>query len=415
MRRTVLLTAALILTVVAAMGELADTLAPSVNHPAIGYFDYGKHPGHDAVSALNHKIGQGAVQLHFEKGSGYLRAVLEALDVPVESQVVVFSKTSLQADRIEPDNPRTIFFNDSLAVAWVRGGFIELAAQDPEQGVIFHTLEQRAAQKPEFLRRDQDCLRCHISDTSLGVPGMMVRSRYPGPDGMPRLILGGYATDHRSPLEERWGGWYVTGTIGAGKHMGNTVFAGDDQPQTIPATFETSGYLSPRSDIAALLVFNHQMHMMNLLTRFGWDTRVAIHDKRLNRAAMLQQSARELVDYLLFIDEARLPGGIASASGFARRFEASGPRDSQGRSFRELDLKTRLLRYPCSYMIYSEAFDSLPAEARNAIYSRMWQVLSGEEKGARYSRLSAQDRGAIVEILRDTKRGLPGYFQPVAR
>jgi hypothetical protein len=296
----------------------------------------------------------------------------------------------------------------------VRGGFIELAAQDPEEGIIFHTLEQRSVQTPQFLRRDQDCLRCHISDASLGVPGMMVRSRYPAPDGMPRLILGGFTTDHRSPFEERWGGWFVTGDATV-RHMGNTVFAGEDQPQTIPPAFETAGYLSSSSDIAALVVFNHQMHMMNLLTRLGWDTRAATHDKRPHRAALLQESVRELVDYLLFIDEAPLPGKIESESGFAQKFASFGPRDSHGRSLRQLDLNTRLLRYPCSYMIYSEAFDHLPAEVRDAIYARAWQILSGEEKGARSARLSRADRYAIVEILRDTKNGLPAYFQPVTR
>jgi hypothetical protein len=232
---------------------------------------------------------------------------------------------------------------------------------------------------------------------------------------MPRLILGGYTTDHRSPFEERWGGWYVTGNGATLRHMGNKVFEGDDRPHTIPAAFDTGAYLSPSSDIAALLVFNHQMHMMNLLTRIGWDTRAATHDQRPHRAAALQESAKELVDYLLLVDEAPLPGRVESASGFTQKFAALGPRDRRGRSLRELDLNTRLLRYPCSYLIYSEVFDRLPAEARAAIYARTWQILSGEDKGARYARLSLSDRQAIVEILRDTKSGLPGYFQPVTR
>jgi hypothetical protein len=92
-----------------------------------------------------------------------------------------------------------------------------------------------------------------------------------------------------------------------------------------------------------------------------------------------------------------------------------GPRDHQGRSLRDLDLTHRLLRYPCSYMIYSAAFDALPADAKDAIYKRMWQVLSGDDQGQKYSRLTLADRRAVVEILRDTKKDLPSYFQPVAR
>src|SRR5262249_25023216 len=152
-----------------------------------------------------------------EPGSGYLRSVLEQLRVPIESQMAVFSKTSLQAPLIEPKNPRTIFFNDSVAVAWMRGGFIELASQDPEQGVIFHILEQQPSESPRFRQRN-DCNRCHIADASLGVPGMMVYSWYPAPDGMPKLILGRLATDQRSPFEERWGGWSVTGETAALHH-----------------------------------------------------------------------------------------------------------------------------------------------------------------------------------------------------
>jgi hypothetical protein len=411
MRCLALLIATALAAAVAAFGELADTAAPPVDHPAIGYFNYLKHPPRDAVSELDGKIQQGAVQLQFESGSGYLRSVLEGLHIPIESQVAVFSKTSLQATRIEPDNPRTIFFNDTAAVAWVRGGFIELAAQDPEQGIVFHSLEQQAADKP-MLQLREDCLRCHISEVSLGVPGMMVRSRYTATDGR-SLILGGFTTDHRSPWSERWGGWYVTGKTGTAQHMGNIVYKDEDHPEAIPPSFDSHGYLSPYSDIVALLVFNHQMHLMNLLIRVGWDTRAALHDHRRDLPALLRNDAAEIVDYMLFIDEAPLPPGIQGTSGFQEKFEQLGPRDSQGRSLRQFDLKRRLMRYPCSYMIYTEAFDDLPAEARSAIYERMWQILSGAEKAPKYARLSLADRQAIAGILRETKKGLPGYFQPV--
>ena len=182
--------------------------------------------------------------------------------------------------------------------------------------------------------------------------------------------------------------------------------------KAIPVNIGT-GYLTPYSDIAALLVFDHQMYMTNLLTRFGWEARVALHDKRGDVTARMRDGAKELVDYMLFIDEVQLPGKIQSTSGFAAKFSALGPLDSRGRSLRQLDLKTRLMRYPCSYMIYTEAFDNLPWEARSEIYKRLWQVLSGAEKGPKYSRLSLADRQAIAEILRQTKKGLPEYFRAV--
>jgi hypothetical protein len=407
--------------------ELSDRLSPPLDHPAIDYFNYVKHPANDVVAGLQHKLDNGKIQLKFDGDKGYLASVLQALSVPIESQMAVFSKTSLQSPRIEPSNPRTIFFNDSVAVAWVHGGFIELAADDPEQGVIFYTLQQQPVPQPSFVRRD-DCLRCHRSDVSLGVPGMIVRSFYTLPDGNPKLILGGFTTDDRSAFAERWGGWYVTGLMEHGRHMGNALLADPDRPesmvtnQTLHVTslqnkFDTSHYLSAHSDIVALLVFDHQMYMTNLITRVGWEVRCALYDKMGSVAfsELLNESAKELVDYLLFIDEAPLPGPVHGASGFAEKFAAEGPFDGHGRSLRQLDLRTRLLRYPCSYMIYSKAFDSLPEQAKSAVFQHLWRVLSGAEKGSRYARLSLTDRQAIVEILRDTKPDLPSYFHQVAQ
>jgi len=310
------------------------------------------------------------------------------------------------------------------------GGFIELASQDPQQGVVFYTLAQEWTERPAFQRRDE-CLRCHVSDASLGVPGMMVRSMFPAPDGRPRLILGGFLIDHRSPIENRWGGYYVTGASGRVRHLGNAVAAEEQRTSamgTAPALsllekkFDASHYLSPNSDVGALMVFDHQMHMMNLITRAGWEARAAAYDAAHGGHAdtdkILREAAEELVDYLLFVDEAPLPAPIQPAatvrtSGFARAFTARGPFDRQGRSLRELDLQRRLLRYPCSYMIYSEAFDALPSAAKAAIYGRLWQVLSGSVRGEKYQRLSPADRRAILEILRDTKPDLPAYIQPI--
>ena len=159
------------------------------------------------------------------------------------------------------------------------------------------------------------------------------------------------------------------------------------------------------------MVFEHQMQMMNLLTRVGWETRVAQHGGRLDaRRAAIRQSVDELVDYMLFVDEAPIAAKMTGTSGFAEEFSRRGPRDAKGRSLRQLDLTTRLLRHPCSYMIYSPQFERLPADARAAIYERMWAILSGAEKDVRYTRLSAADRRAIVEILRETKPDLPASF-----
>ena len=209
-------------------------------------------------------------------------------------------------------------------------------------------------------------------------------------------------------MEKRWGGWYVTGSHGSIRHLGNMdldrVFDTPPSASTLnwpslDGKFDSAGYLTKYSDIVALMVFEHQMHMMN---------------QKDSEAVPLDAAASEVVDYLLFVDEATLADEIHGSSGFAEAFASQGPHDSKGRSLRQLDLRRRLMRYPCSYMIYSPVFDALPGSARDAIYRRMWQVLSGAEKDPKYARLSLTDRQAIVEILRDTKKDLPAFFRPIA-
>ena len=341
----------------------------------------------------------------------------------MESQIVVFSKTSLQRDRITPSNPRAIFFNDSMAVAWMRGGFIEVAVQDPQQGGVFYMLEQAWSPIPR-LTRENRCLGCHYAAITFGVPGFLANSIPSGTDGKTMPWLGNYVTDHRSPLEERWAGWYVTGRAGTSRHLGNapirdpnandlTIADANLNVPTLSTRFDTAAYLSPHSDIVALLVFDHQMRMMNLLTRIGWEARVLAHEGRSVDSATkaLRNAASEVVDYMLFVDEAPLTG-VQGTSTFAKTFSAQGPRDSKGRSLRDLDLQKRLLRYPCSYLIYSAAFDQLPAAAKQAIYLRMWEVLSARDRAPNYAHLSSADRQAILEILRDTKIDLAMTFSP---
>lgn len=366
--------------------QLADTFTDWRNHGAI---QYGTRQTGDAIERLNIRIASGEVRLMADGSSGYLRSLLRELDVPVESQMMVFSETSLQRNRIGRENPRAIFFNDSVAVAWVRNGFIELAAQSPQQGTVFYTLEGSSRSAPAIARR-QDCLSCHFSHRTVGVPGMLAPS------------------DHRRPLEQRWGGWYVTGSHGDLRHLGNEnvmVWPRADSVYNWPSLegrFDTAGYPSDHSDIAALLVFDHQMTLMNSLARVNWEARVT---GRVPDAAIA-----EVVDYMLFVDEAPFPTPIRGSSPFAEVFSRRGPRDRLGRSLRDLDLTTRLLRHPCSYLIYSEQFEQLPDRVRDAIYQRLWAVLSQADPDPRYERLSAADRRAVLEILRDTKNDLPSVF-----
>lgn len=414
------------------LAGLSGSYLLPIDHDAI---QYSKAPVDDAVARLQRRIDSGEVRLTADDNFGYLRSVLRALDVPESSQVLVFSKTSFQAPRIAPRTPRALYFNDHLAVGFVRtGDVLEFASLDPRLGIVFYTLDQEPSAHPRFERRDT-CLQCHQSGGTLGVPGLVVRSVFPDSTGMPLFHAGTFVTDHRSPLKERWGGWYVTGTHGSQTHMGNAVVEDRNQPDVLStagaanltdlhAKLDTGAYLTPHSDIVALMTLEHQTQMVNLITRVGWEARLALYDNAAINKALgrgpnevsesathrINAAADELVEYMLFSGETRLTAPIQGTSGFAREFSSLGPRDGQGRSLREFDMHTRMFRYPCSYMIYSEAFNAMPEVVRDRIYRRLWEVLSGKDSTAPFAHLSAADRKAIYEILRATKSGLPSYW-----
>jgi hypothetical protein len=391
------------------------------DHPAI---QYSTRPTRDAVARLNERLDKGELRLSFDGPSGYLRSVLAMLDISASSQTLVFSENSLQRAHISKATPRAIYFNDTVAVGWTRGAdSLEVAAQDATQGVIFYALSQKPHARPQFVRAGE-CLQCHLTAETAGVPGLFTMSVLPLSDDQNDYARG-WAMDHRTPVEDRWGGWYVTGTQVPVRHLGNVPVShvprsyvrAETAPRLTTGTdaFDTSAHLTPHSDVVALMILNHQLHMINLLTRLGWEARIVAHDlpaPTLGRVPPeMRDRVRDLVDYLLFTDEAPLPSPVKGSSTFAQEFASQGPHDSRGRSLRDLDLTHRLLRYPCSFMIYGEAFEALPGAVKNLVYERMWDVLSGRETNKVYARLSLPDRRAIVEILRETKEGLPDYFR----
>jgi hypothetical protein len=419
MRHLSFVGAAVILWILAlTVSQGAGPISPSAmrNHPAI---QYNVAPVHDSMTDLQARIASGAVKLEYEPVHGYLRSILKALDVPVESQVLVFSKTSFQAPKISPDNPRALYYNDHVAVGFVRtGDYLEFVDQDPAQGANFYTLENRPDAPLEFKRNNIACILCHTAEATDNVPGFFLGSVYPEPDGT-TAYGPAITTDQRTPFENRYGGWYVLGEH-HGRHMGNAVVRDQNDlrgmvtPETshlmsLEGKFDMTGYLTPYSDLVSLLVLEHQVGMMNQITRIGWEARIGATDV----GRPLNEAAADFVDYMLFIDEAKLPGPIHGVAGFEKVFEAAGVRDHEGRSLRDLDLNTRLMKYPCSYMIYTKAFDALPDNAKTAIYARLWEILSGKETGERYNHLTAADRKNIVDILLETKKGLPDYFKPL--
>ncbi|HEY7450015.1 MAG TPA: hypothetical protein VH702_17795 [Vicinamibacterales bacterium] len=406
----------LLAAAVGVFGQFSDAFKESRDHPTI---EYSTRETTDPIATLNGALRAGKSKLAFESPRGYLDSLLKVLDVPVESQTLVFSETSFEPEDISPSNPRALYFNDRVAVGWVPGRkTLEIAAHDAQQGVIFYTLEQSSVPIPQFAR-NQRCLLCHLTSSTSGVPGLVTMSMLPLSDN-PNEYAQGWPVDHRTPIEDRFGGWYVTGANVPRVHLGNVPVHHVKRSYTrlptapvlasLSATFDTTTYLSPHSDIVAQLVLQHQVQMTNLLTRLGWESRVA-GDQTGNAQARVTNVVREFVDYLFFVDEAPLPSPVRGSAGFPETFAAAGPRDQKGRSLRDLDLERRLFRYPCSYLIYSPAFDALPKPAKDAVYQRMWDILSGRETDKIYARLTRADRQAIVEILRETKNDLPSWFR----
>jgi len=391
----------------------------SADDPAIRY---STAPLDNVLDDLNQRLQDGSAKLTFEGRSGYLRSVLDLLRLPIDSQLLLYSQGSLQGRLVSPSSPRALFFNDRVALGWVRDAdLLEVAAQDEEVGVVFYSLEQKPSERPVF-KREFRCLGCHMTGDTSGIPGLLMFSSAPiaGGGGHMKAVT----TDHRSPYAERFGGWFVTGSSGAAPHLGNQVPALEgrrvDQVASVAGLFDADGFVGSTSDIGALLTFSHQTQMTNLLTRASWEARAAdpaLHPGGPGQTQLVETLmsgvADEVVDYMLFVDEAPLPGAVSGRSGFAERMSASGPRDRRGRSLYELDLRRRLMKYPCSYLIYSPAFDALPPLAKTPIYRRLWQVLSGQAREPRYRALSLADRRAVVEILTDTKSDLPTYFTTV--
>jgi hypothetical protein len=422
---------------------IVSTLSPpALSQIAVknqGYVPFSEEPinyradAKDPVALLQKRMDRGEVTLAYEPKHGYLKSVLENLAIPIDSQTLVFSKTSFQYKKISPGAPRALYFNDDVYIGQVHEGkVIEVVSFDPAQGAIFYILDEQPSEHPVFERAELDCTQCHVAAGTRNVPGVLLRSIYATRTGTQATPSQSFITGQESPLSQRWGGWYVTGTYGSQTHMGNVVVEDKDDPENIDRAaganltdlskkFDTSLVLSGKSDVVAHLVLAHQTQMHNLITLTNYQTRIALYKAGLAAATpadaipadvrqQYEKPAEQLVQYLLFANETPLDDQVKGDSGFTEEFAARGPRDSKGRSLRDFDLRTRIFKYPCSYLIYNEAFDSLPAQAREYVYHRLFEVLTGRDQSPAFARLSGDTRRAIFEILLATKPGLPAEW-----
>jgi len=408
--------------------------------------NYWTTPLTDPVTRLKQDLERGDLQLDATTDLSWLRAVLAALRVPESSQVLVFSKTSLQRSRISPTSPRALYFNDEVYVGWVPGGGVELTAMDPAAGPVFYLLErpvpavvhaagQTAPGRPSMIR-DQECLSCHAGPMTGNVPGLMIRSVYPDAQGNPILTAGTKLTGHHSPLEHRWGGWYVTGSHDPMRHLGNTLATETAQgaeldlepganASSLARYFDVSRYLLDQSDIVALMVMEHQVNLQTMMTQARYAVISALHREEAMRREMpdagpslgdstrriITHEAARLVKNMLFADEAALaPEGVSSTSAFAADFTRDAPRDRAGQSLKTLHLGSRLFKNRCSYLIHSPFFDALPGRLRDEISRLLREALAGGDAHSHASHLRPEEKNRLVQILRETKPDLAGAW-----
>jgi hypothetical protein len=401
-------------------------------NPPVSYYD---SPSRDRVAVLWQDILAGKAELVADEKGSYLPSLLELLDVPVSSQCLVFSKTSLQINHISPRKPRAIYFNDDCYVGTVQGSnIIELTAIDDSLGSVFYTLElpsrqiDEAPERPTIIRDRGQCLSCHATTRTERVPGVLVRSVYADKAGRPRSGSSSYVSDHRSPFLQRWGGWYVTGSHGAMRHMGNVYAVDREDPQgldmesganlkKLPSEVSRSGYLSEESDIVALMVLEHQTRVHNLITRANYESRQATHlDKAMNQALgraadyvsesterRIAAVGEELVKALLFADEYELTDNVVGSKRFQDDFLSEGPVDSQGRSLRDFDLSQYMFKNRCSFLLLSKHFDGLPEPVMRVVKSRMTEVLVHGANIPHGVVIDDQQRAIIVSMLNELK------------
>jgi hypothetical protein len=376
----------------------------------------------DPVAKLAAELAKGERKIEGVTPLDRLRFVLKLLNVPEESQMLVFSKTSKQNALINPGNPRCIFFNENSYVGYVPGGSMEVITHDPLLGSVYYLIETGMNDPALKITRDtSDCLSCHGTARTESVPGVLVRSVFPDEEGQPLLSLGTFLIDHTSPIRERWGGYYVTGRSSL-PHLGNRTYKDSsersfpaDSPElrTLEGKIDISRYPRATSDIVALMVLEHQCQVHNQLVSAAMNYR-RIHwlQKSLDPNAdpdagaagkHAEESARRIADLLLFENEAELgDNGIEGDPAFQEAFTRRFPKTKEGRSLADFQLNDRLFKHRCSYMIYSKTFDCLPPRVKSAVIARLHTVLESEPAPGNHPAIKASERRKISSILEQT-------------
>jgi hypothetical protein len=426
----------------AAGPDISPVLAASrydTDYPSVPYSSIARH---NAFARLQERMDRGEVKLEYRPDRGYLDSLLKALKIDPSSQVMVYSKTSLQIDGITAATPRAVYFNDEAYVGFVQNmPLLELAAADDELGLVYYTIDNRPAPKKQFEREGGRCLTCHDTYSMMGggVPRVVVLSALiDGPANPPGRDTSDDVND-QFPIEKRWGGWYVTGSTGSQRHLGSLptdndphlVGKSDGQRfniRDVDGLINAKPYITNKSDVVSLMVLEHQSNIQNLFTRASFKVRTVMSrngattspsgaaprtwEEMTDRGQVMMKAMIEpLVRAMLMVDAVPLSSPMQGTAGYEQWFQAQGPRDAQGRSLRDLDLRSRVFRYPLSFMVHAPGFDALPTYVKEYVYRRFKEILQGQDSTPVYAAIPLEDRRAAFDILRATKPEFAKYLE----
>ena len=370
----------------------------------------------DPLSIIREDLEAGSADLDYSSEKAFVVSLLDKLDVPVTSQLLVYSTTSLQLRLISPRNPRAVFFNEDVYVGWVLGGQLEFVSMDPDVGGVFYISDiPRQPGQVMKLEREDRCMNCHHDEDTQYAPGVVVKSVLPGPTGGTISTYRPGEVGHHVAFSDRFGGWHVTGEHAIEKHWGNVTgrLNGDDittSPLEFGRNFDLSRYPVETSDILPHLIFEHQAGFVNRCAAAAYKARFLLNEGggrfRPSDLETVREEVDALVGYLLFADEAEFPaGGVTGDSAYKEDFLARAKTDAQGRSLRDLDLETHMFKHRCSYMIYSSVFQGMHPGFKRLIYQEIGKALDGSKPG--FSHIPSTEKTAIRQILRATLPDLP--------
>jgi hypothetical protein len=380
--------------------------------------EYNTRQPRDRFSQLKDDLESGRLPLDVGSEKEFVVSLLRALDVPVSSQMLVFSTTSLQLRLITPANPRAIYFNEEIYLGWVPGGRIEVLGLDPQLGAIFYIFDPPRNGAPVRVERSARCMNCHAGEETGHVPGLVVKSVVPGPTGGSLTAFRLGESGHGIPFDQRFGGWYVTGKneISPWANIVGRFSAGQLLKTTVEpgSRFDFARYPVRTSDVLPQLIHEHQAGFVNRVVEAGYRARTYLHSDgpqlSIEHESILNEQARLVTRYLLFADEAPLPGKLTVDPAFSADFLKTKRAVAGGASLKDFNLQTRLFRNRCSYMIYSPIFTALPAQLKSRIYAQLGAALSTAKANSEYAYLPTSEKQAIRTILKATLSDLPAQW-----